>query len=70
MVMLTHRTKVRRHLRSARVAALTPEERREEMRAAEANRAERHDRSEEAGADPAGPAGREPQDSSPDSHVI
>ncbi len=59
MVMLTHRTKVRRHLRSARVAALTPEERREEMRAAEAKRVERHDRSEQAGADPAGPTGPE-----------
>ena len=57
--MLTHRTKVRRHLRSARVAALTPEERRDEMRAAEAKRAPKHDRSEQAGADPAGPAGTE-----------
>ena len=59
MVMLTHRTKVRRHLRSARVAALTPEERREEMRAAEARWTARHDRSERAGAEPAGVTGPE-----------
>ena len=57
--MMTHRTKTRRHLRSARVAALTTEERREEMRAAEAQRAARHDRSEPDAVDPPGPAGPE-----------
>jgi hypothetical protein len=59
MVMLTHRARIRRHLRSARVAALTPEKRREEMRAAAAIWAARHDRSQQAGADPAGPTGPE-----------
>ena len=59
MVMLTHRTKVRRHLRSARVATLTPEERREEMRSAAARWAARHDRSEQVGAEPAGVTGPE-----------
>ena len=59
MVMLTHRARIRRHLRSARVAALTPEKRREEMRAAEARRAAKDERSEQAGADPAGPTGPE-----------
>jgi len=34
--MKTHRTRIREHLRSARVSALTAEERRQEMRAAEA----------------------------------
>ena len=68
--MITHGTKIRRHLRSARVSALTPEERREELRAAEARCAERHDRSEQDGTDPAGPAGRDTPGSAPDSHVI
>jgi hypothetical protein len=66
--MITHRTKIRRHLRSVRVAALTPEERREELRAAAARCAERHGRSEQAGADPAGATGRETHDSAPTSH--
>jgi hypothetical protein len=65
MVMFTHRTKVRRHLRSTRVAALTTEERREEMRAAEARRTAKHDHSEQADADPTGPAGPETHDSVP-----
>lgn len=68
--MITHRTRIRRHLRSARVAALTPEERREELRAAEARGAERHGRSEQAGADPARAAGRETHDSAPSSHEL
>jgi hypothetical protein len=65
--MITHRTKVRRHLRSARVAALTPEERSEELRAAEARGAAGHGRSKRAGVDPAGATGRETLDSAPDS---
>jgi hypothetical protein len=35
--MKPHRTRIREHLRSARVSALTLEERRAEMRAAEAH---------------------------------
>jgi len=46
--MITHRVKIRRHLRSARVAALTREERCAELRAAEARCAQRHGRSEQA----------------------
>jgi len=69
-VMITHRTKIRRHLRSARVAALTPEERREGLRAAEARCAERHGRSEPAGVDPAGATGRETHDSAPNPHAL
>jgi len=70
MVMLTHRSKIRRHLRSARVAALTPEERRQELRAAEAKCAERHGRSDKAVADPEGEAGRETHDSTPSSPAL
>ena len=33
--MMTHRMRIRRHLRSARVSVLTAEERREALRAAE-----------------------------------
>jgi uncharacterized membrane-anchored protein YhcB (DUF1043 family) len=51
--MIDHRTKIRRHLRSSRVAALTPEERLEELRAAEARCAARHGSSEQAGVEPA-----------------
>jgi hypothetical protein len=68
--MITRRMKIRRHLRSARVAALTPEERRDELRATEARCAERHGRSKQAGADPEGAAGHETDDFPPDSHVI
>jgi hypothetical protein len=68
--MLTHRTKIRRHLRSARVAALTPEERSEELRAAEARGVARRGGSEQAGIDPAGATGREAHDSAPDSPAI
>jgi hypothetical protein len=68
--MLTHRTRIRRHLRSARVAALTPEERSEELRAAEARVAARHGGSEQAGVDPAGATGREAHDSAPDTPAI
>jgi hypothetical protein len=50
VIMITHRMKTRRHLRSARVAALTPEERREEIRAAEARCAAQHGRAEQAAA--------------------
>jgi hypothetical protein len=41
--MVTHRIRIRRHLRSARVSALTAEERREELRAA-GKAAQRDDR--------------------------
>ena len=68
--MIPHRTKIRRRLRSARVAALTPEERREEMRAAEASYAARPGRSEPVGADPVGLTGRETTDSEPSSPAI
>jgi len=69
-VMITHRTRIRRHLRSARVAALTPEERREELRAAEARCARGHGRSEPAGVDSAGAADRETHDSAPNPHAL
>jgi len=68
--MIAHRTKVRRHLRSARVAALTPEERSEEMRAAEARGATGRGRSEQAGVDPAGATGGETPASVPDSPAV
>jgi len=68
--MITHRTKVRRHLRSARVAALTPEDRRDELRAAEARYTERHGRSGQAGADPAGSTGAEAGGSEAGSDVV
>jgi hypothetical protein len=68
--MLTHRTKVRRHLRSARVAALTPKERSEELRTAEARGAAGHGGAEQAGVDPAGATGRKPHDSVPGSPAI
>ena len=67
--MIPHRTKIRRHLRSARVEALTPEERREELRAAAARRAARHGRSEQAGVDPGGATGGETPDSVPSPHA-
>lgn len=54
--MITPRTKIRRHLRSARVAALTPEERREELRAAERRIARKGGRSEPAAAGTPGSA--------------
>jgi len=41
--MMTHRMRIRRHLRSARVSALTSEERREALLAAEKARAEKHE---------------------------
>ena len=69
-VMITHRMKIRRHLRSARVAALTPEERLEELRAAEARCAGGHGRSTQAGVDPAGATGRKTHDSAPSSHAL
>jgi hypothetical protein len=46
--MITHRTKIRRHLRSARVAALTLEERQQELREAERRIAQDGARSEPA----------------------
>lgn len=46
--MIGHRAKIRQHLRSARAAALTPEERIAEMRAAEARCDERLTASAEA----------------------
>jgi hypothetical protein len=66
--MITHRQKIRRQLRSARVAALTPEERSEELRAAEARCAARRARSEHADVHPAGATGREANDAAPSSH--
>lgn len=48
--MITRRTKIRQHLRSARATALTPEERLEEMRAAVAHGEERRAASADAGA--------------------
>jgi hypothetical protein len=45
LTMITHRMKIRRHLRSARVAALTSEERRQELREAERRNAQDGDRS-------------------------
>jgi len=68
--MIPHRTKIRRHLRSTRVEALTPEERREELRAAEARCAEGHGPSEPAGADPAGATGGETPDSASTPHTF
>ena len=41
--MITHRMRIRRRLRSARVSALTPEERREALRAAEQAAAQHSD---------------------------
>lgn len=41
--MMHHRMRIRRHLRSARVSALTSEERREALRAAEKARAKKHE---------------------------
>jgi hypothetical protein len=46
--MIRHSTKIRRHLRSARVAAMTPEERQNELRAAEQRSAQKGGRSEPA----------------------
>jgi len=68
--MMTHRTKIRRHLRSARVAALSPEERRDELRAAAERCEEEHGRAPQADADPAGAIGGEIQDPEPGSHAI
>jgi hypothetical protein len=65
--MKTRRTKIREHLRSARVASLTPEERREEIRAAEARCAERHGHPDETGVDPADTADTGTRDSAPGS---
>jgi hypothetical protein len=50
----THRTKIRQHLRSARASALTVDERRAEMRGAEARAAGR-DADEGAAGAAAGP---------------
>jgi hypothetical protein len=44
--MITRRTKIRRQLRSVRASALTEEERRQELREAEANGAHGRDRDE------------------------
>jgi hypothetical protein len=44
--MITHRMRIRRHLRSARVSALTSEERRQALLAAEQATAEDGDRPE------------------------
>ena len=51
LVMITHRQKIRRQLRSARVAALTSEERRLELREAERRIAQQGDRAEPAASD-------------------
>ena len=50
--MKTHSTKIREHLRSARVSALTAEERRAKMREAEARAAGRHAGEDDAEPDP------------------
>jgi len=44
--MITHHMQIRRHLRSARVEAMTSEERRQELRSAEDRIAQDDDRSE------------------------
>jgi hypothetical protein len=46
--MIRHSTKIRRHLRSARVAAMTSEERQDELRAAAQRIAQEGGRSEPA----------------------
>jgi len=68
--MITHRTKIRQHLRSARVSALTPEERREELRAAEARRAAEHRRRKPAAVGTATAVSGEPPDSSPTQNAL
>jgi hypothetical protein len=50
--MKTHRTRIREHLRSARVSALTEDERREELRMAEARAAAPHGGEDEPGPAP------------------
>jgi hypothetical protein len=57
--MITRRMKIRRHLRSARASALTEEERRQELREAEARGA--HDRGDAPAESAASPraAGRD-----------
>jgi hypothetical protein len=57
--MKTRRTRIREQLRSARASALTVEERREELRAAEARIAALHSDEDEPGPAP-GPAAGEP----------
>jgi len=68
--MIPHRTKIRIHLRSVRVEALTFEERLEELRAAEARCAKGSSRSERAGVDQAGAGDRETHDVEPSSPAL
>ncbi len=57
--MMTHRMRIRRHLRSVRVSALTSGERREALRAAEKARSEKHEPPASGDAEERGPT-REP----------
>ena len=61
--MNRHGMKTRRHLRSARVAALTPEERLEELRAAETRCAADREGPDPSGMAPAGATGADLPDS-------
>jgi len=61
--MITHRAKIRRHLRSARVAAMTFEERRNELREAERRISQKGDRSEPTTPDDTQRPGRNAQGS-------